>query len=655
MTTAATPVTSSSTQTQTLPGLLLERGRAYPKDVAFREKDGGIWRATTWSDYCVRVEGIAYGFASIGVRRRDTVGIIGDNRPEWVCCELAAQALGAIPLGVYQDATSEELASLVGAGRVRLLVVEDQEQVDKVLEVWSRLSPRPLRLVYWDPRGLDSYRSSRTELELEPLTELVRAGVGMREREPEYFERSIGALTADDVALLATTSGTTGTPKLAMLTHRNMLSMARNLARVDPIAANDELVSFLPLPWVGEQMMVVASSLAIGATVNFPEEPETATRDLREIAPSVTFAPPRIWEGLLSEVEMKHEDASALKKRVLRWALRVGAETAPDSNESLPLGARLRRALAEAAGLYWIRDALGLLRLRRAYTGGAPLGPDVVRFFHSIGVNLKQIYGQTEVAGIAVVHRDGDVTAESVGLPIPETSVRIAESGEILLRSPAVFEGYFGNDDATKAALRDGWLHTGDAGYFDERGHLVVVDRASDVSKLSDGTSFSPQFVENRLKFSSHVREAVVFGGEGRPFVAAIVVIDFDNVSLWAERRSLSFSTFTDLSQKHEVIELITRHVSGTNGKLPESMRVRRFLLLHKELDADDQELTRTRKVRRGFVEQRYRVLVDALYGDVDTAEVETQVVYQDGRTAQVSERVRLVTLPVENVGDKRE
>lgn len=639
----------------TLPRLLVERARARPEKVALREKDRGIWRSTTWRGYRDRVEAVALGLGSLGISRGDAIALLGDNRPDWIACELAAQSLGAVPLGVYQDATSDELAALVEAASVRLLVVEDQEQVDKVEEVWERIGPHLLRVVYWDPRGLGGYRARAPYLQ--PLSEILGAGSERKALDPEAFERSVERVAPGDVALFATTSGTTGTPKIAMLTHRNLLTMAANLARVDPLDEADELVSFLPLAWVGEQMMTVATALVTGARVSFPEEPETATRDLREIAPSVVFSPPRIWEGLVSEIEMKREDASPLKRRVLDWSLGVGAETAWFSMSTATAGrpalaARLRRAVAEALGLYWIRDALGLGRIRRAYTGGAPLGPDVLRLFHAIGVNLKQIYGQTEVAGIAVVHRDGDVDAESMGLPIPETEVRIGEGGEILLRSPAVFEGYYGNEEATARALRDGWLHTGDAGYFDDRGHLVVVDRASDVTRLEDGTSFSPQFVENRLKFSPHVREALVFGGGGRPYVAALLAIDFENVALWAERRRLAFTTFADLSRRQEVIELLRENVARANEALPASMRVRRFLLLHKELDADDAELTRTRKVRRGFVTERYRDLVDGLYRDADALDVASEVVYQDGRRATVSVRLPVVTLPLGDAPD---
>ena len=608
--------------TDTFPKLLCARAASTPDAPAVREKIFGIWETTTWRGYLERVSEICLGFESLGLGKGDKIAIIGDNRPEWIFSELAAQALGAIPLGLYQDSVSSELAELIEASDAKLLVVEDQEQVDKVLEVRDRLGKLE-KVLYDDPRGLRSYHDPF----LAPLSDFAKLP-----KDPRRFEKLAESTSPDAVALLATTSGTTGVPKLAMLTHRNLLSMARNLLAVDPLDSGDELVSFLPLAWVGEQMMSVSAALVTGATVNFPEEPETVTSDLHDIAPHVMFSPPRIWESLLSDVQMKREDASWLKRRVLDWALHVNGSPA------------WKRRLADVLCLYWIRDGLGLRRLKRAYTGGAALGPDILRFFHGLGVNLKQIYGQTEISGISVVHRDGDVKVETMGEPIPETELRISEDGEIISKSPAVFLGYYENEAATAQALRDGWLHSGDAGYFDDDGHLVVIDRTKDVTRLPDGTLFSPQFIENKLKFSRFVREAVVFGGEGRPFVTAILSIDFQNVGNWAEKRRVPFTTFTDLSQQEPVLELLTREVRKANETLLEPMQVRRFLLLHKELDADDAELTRTRKVRRHTVLERYRELVDALYGQQASVSVDTEITYRDGRTARLSVSIPIVS-----------
>ncbi|RME54282.1 MAG: long-chain fatty acid--CoA ligase, partial [Caldilineae bacterium] len=403
-----------------------------------------------------------------------------------------------------------------------------------------------------------------------------------------------------------------------------------------------EFVSFLPLAWIGEQMMALACGLNVGFTLNFPEEPETVQENIREIGPQVMFSPPRIWESMLSQVQVKIEDTTWLKRKAFDWALAVGYEMADTrfAKQRPSLGLRLRYALADLLVFQMVKDQLGLRHIRRCYTGGAALGPDVFRFYHALGVNLKQIYGQTEVSGISVVHRDGDVKFQTVGLPIPETEVRIAENGEILTRSPAVFQGYYKNPEATAETLVDGWLHSGDAGYFDEDGHLIVIDRAKDVMTLADGTKFSPQFIENKLKFSQYIREAVVFGGDW-PYVTAMINIDFGNVGKWAENHHLAYTTYTDLAQKPEVYELIRQDVDRTNADLPEAARIRRFLLLHKELDADDAELTRTRKVRRRFVAERYKYIIDALYGEDDHLDVETTITYQDGSEAVIQTRLR--------------
>jgi long-chain acyl-CoA synthetase len=622
----------------TLPKLLVRNATRTPHKVALREKEYGIWQSLTWEDYLDRVRDFSLGLRRLGVGRGDAVAILGDNRPEWLIAELAAQAAGAVPMGVYQDSVAEEVRFLVDFAHAKVVVAEDQEQVDKLIEVWDRL-PRVEHVVYYDPKGLRSYR----EPYLLHFPEVEALG---QEGDEEVFFAAVEATTPSDVALFSATSGTTGKPKIAMLTHGNLLSMGRNLLRTDPMTAENELLSFLPLAWIGEQMTSVSCGLLVGFPVSFPEEPETVQQDLREIGPYVMFSPPRIWENMLSEVQVKIEDAPWIKRRVYEWALGVGYRFADRRLGQGELGAplRLARWCAEALCLLWIKDKLGLRRIRRAYTGGAALGPDVFRFFHALGVNLKQIYGQTEVSGISVLHRDDDVKFQTVGTPLPETEIRIGEGGEILTRSPAVFVGYYENPEATAEALRDGWLHSGDAGYLDDDGHLIVIDRAKDVMTLADGTRFSPQFIENKLKFSPYVKEAVVFGGDF-PFVTALVTIDYANAGKWAEKRQIAYTTFTDLAQKPAVYELVRAHVVRTNEDLPGAARIRRFLLLHKELDADDEELTRTRKVRRRFVAERYRELVDALYGDGAAVTVETEISYQDGRRARISTALRIETV----------
>ncbi|NPA93650.1 MAG: long-chain fatty acid--CoA ligase [Chloroflexi bacterium] len=625
---------------ETLPQYLALRAKEAPDRVALRERIYGIWQPITWQEYYDHVKHFALGLHALGLKPQDTVAIIGDNRPEWVFAELAAQAMGAKSIGIYQDSVADEVFDIVNRSDATFVVAEDQEQVDKMLEIWDRLEGRVHKVIYYDPKGLRNY----TEDFLIYFLDVEAIGKEYAEKHPDFFEEQIAKGKGSDLALLSTTSGTTSRPKLAMLTHDNLISMARNLMAVDPLEPDDEFVSFLPLAWIGEQMSSVACGLYIGFKVNFPEAPETVQHDMREIGPQMMFSPPRIWESLVSQVQVKIEDTTPFKRMMYNWALPIGYRMADTRfrKETPSTKLKILYFLADWLVFQNIKDQLGLRRLKRAYTGGAALGPDIFRFFHALGVNLKQIYGQTEIGGIAVVHRDGDIKFQTVGLPIPETEVKIEESGEILMRSPAVMQGYYGNPEATAEAIdEEGWLHSGDAGYFDEDGHLIVIDRAKDVMTLHDGTKFSPQFIENKLKFSPYIREAVVFGGDW-PFVTAFINIDFANVGKWAENHQVPYTTYTDLAQKPEVYEIIKQHVLQANADLPPAARIRRFLLLHKELDADDAELTRTRKVRRRLVAERYKELIDALYGDQDKVEVETVITYQDGRTATIRTHLRI-------------
>jgi len=611
--------------------------------IALQEKRFGIWQPTTWVEYHRRVRAFAQGLASLGFRRGEALAILGDNRPEWVIAELGAQSLGGMSVGLYPDGVVDEIHHVLEHAQVRIVVAEDQEQVDKLLALRDagRL-PTVERIVYYDPRGLEHYG---LEFLLD-FDEVERLGDTFEREHSGWLDAEVARGEAADTAILCTTSGTTGAPKLAMLSYANLLAMGRSLMSVDPIAPDDEYVSFLPLAWIGEQMLAFACGLQSGFTLSFPEDAATVRSDLREIGPRVMFSPPRIWESLLSSVQVHLSDAGWLKRTVFARASAVGARAADRrlSGKRLGPGLWLAHRLAEPVALRPVRNQLGLSKLRRAYTGGAPLGPDVFRFFHSIGVNLKQIYGQTEICGIAVIHRDDDIRFNTVGVGIPGTEVAIGENGEVLLRSPAVFSGYFRNEEATEAALRDGWLHTGDAGYLDEDSHLVVIDRAKDVLKAADGTVFSPAFVENKLKFSPYVEEAVVFGGEDRLHVAAMVSIDMDTVGTWAERKRLNYTTYTDLAQKPEVYELIAEAVARANEDLPEATRIRRFVLLHKQLDADDEELTRTRKVRRGTINSRYGDVIEALFGDAAEVTVSSTVTYQDGSKAERAISLRIAS-----------
>ena len=627
-------------QSTTFPKLLAALAERHgDRRIALQEKRFGIWQPITWAAYNSRVMRFAQGLAALGFKRGDALAILGDNRPEWLIAELAAQALGGVSVGLYPDGVLDEIHHVLDHARVRTVVAEDQEQVDKLITLREagRLTTVE-HIIFYDPRGLQQYdRAILLEFD-----DVERMGEELELTRPGWIDAEVAQGKAADTAILCTTSGTTGKPKLAMLSYANLLSMGQSLMSVDPIAPDDEYVSFLPLDWIGEQMLSLACGLQAGFTLSFAEDAATVRADVREIGPRVMFSPPRIWETLLSSVQIRLHDSGWLKRKVFAVSFTIGERAADRRLRGRRLGLPLWIAykVADAAGLRPVRNQLGLSRLRRAYTGGAPVGPDTFRFFHAIGVNLKQIYGQTEICGIAVTHRDDDIRFNTVGVGIPGTEVAIAESGEILLRSPAVFKGYFRDEAATESALRDGWLHTGDAGYLNEDGHLLVVDRVKDVLEASDGTVFSPTFIENKLKFSPYVEEAVVFGGGDRPHVAAMVAIDMETVGTWAERKKLTYTTYTDLAQKNEVYELVGKAVELANEDLPESVRVRRFVLLHKQLDADDEELTRTRKVRRGAINSRYGEIIGALFGQDDKVALKSLITYQDG--SQIEREISL-------------
>jgi long-chain acyl-CoA synthetase len=628
----------------TFARLLVRNARTMGDKVALREKEFGIWQSFTWREYHDAVRDLSLGFIALGLGRGDRIAIIGDNRPEWVWSEIAAQAAGAASVGLYQDSNVSEVAYVIDHCDASIVVAEDQEQVDKILEMLEKL-PKVRHVVYTDPRGLRKYQHPAL-LSVEAVQEKGRALA--RER-PGLWEENVARGSADDLAIISYTSGTTGFPKGAMLTFRNLLAMAMSLHEVDPKRPDDEFVSFLPLAWIGEQMMSLSSALAIGFTVNFPEEPETVTDNIREIGPDVMFAPPRVWESLNSTVQVKIMDTSPFKRFMYERCMPIGRKVADLRFEKkpVPLGWRVLYRLA-----YWglfraLKDRLGFTHIRSASTGGAALGPDVFRFFHAMGVPLKQIYGQTEIAGISCIHRDGDIQFHTVGTPIPGTEVKISETGEILSRSPSVFQGYYKNEEATRQTVVDGWLHSGDAGYLAEDGHLVVIDRVKDVMRLADGTQYSPQFIENRLKFSPFVKEAVVVGGKERPYLTAMLCIDMGVVGKWAERNRISYTTYTDLSAKPEVYDLVHKEVDEVNKTLPAAARVRKFVLLYKELDADDEELTRTRKVRRAFVEERYREVISALYGEAPEVAIDTTIKFQDGKTSRIQTRLLVRRLEV--------
>lgn len=626
----------------TFPKLLVERALQYgSKKIALREKDLGIWQSFTWQDYLEKVKYFSLGLISMGFQPGDKIAVIGDNKPEWVVAELAAQSACGYGVGIYQDSILKEIAHVINHSESKFVVAEDQEQVDKILDMIEDL-PNIKKVIYYDPKGMSTYEDDI----LAHFPDIIDLGREYEKEHPYLFERNVENTKEDDIAWICTTSGTTGLPKLAMLTHKNLISMASNLGKFDPKYETDNIVSFLPLPWVGEQMIAVASGLLFGMTVNFPESAESAQADLREIGPHVMFSPPRVWENLCASVQVKVMDASWLKRFVFNTALPIGEKWSEYkfAKKNPPLYFKALYYLAYYSVFKALKDRLGFSNIRSATTGGAALGPDTFKFFHALGISLKQIYGQTEIAGISCVHRDNDINPDTMGEPIPETEMKISETGEILSRSPAVFAGYYKQPEETAKTVIDGWLHSGDAGYLTPDGHIVVIDRIKDVMSLKDGVKFSPQFIENKLKFSPYIKEAVTVG-HNRDFIIAMISIDFGIVGNWAERHRINFTTYTDLSSKPEVIDLIQKEAEKVNKGLPENARIRRFVLLYKELDADDDELTRTGKVRRHFVEEKYSEIIEGMYSGMDSIKIDAVIKFQDGKTSTIH-----TTMAVRNV-----
>jgi long-chain acyl-CoA synthetase len=642
--------TTSAKNPQSLPALLLRNAERFGnRQVALREKEYGIWQSVTWQHYLAHVRDFSLGLISLGLKPGEALGIIGDNRPEWVYAELAAQAAGAIPFGIFQDSILSEVAYIIDHSEAAMIVAEDQEQVDKILDLKEKL-PRIKKIIYTDPKGLWDYED---DLLIE-FSQIEQLGRELNQKDPDLFEKNIHMLKANDLAIICYTSGTTGDPKGTLLTHANILSMVAALNQVDPKSPDDQFLSFIPLPWIVEQTMSVFSALYAGYTVNFPEEPESAMADLYEIAPSLVVASPRMWEGISRQVMVKHLDASFSKKFVYDLCLPIGyrwAEFKFEKKNPTP-GWKILYWLAYAAMFRALRDRLGFSKVRSAMTGGAALGPDVFRFFHALGVNLKQIYGQTEVAGYSTIHRDGDINFDSVGIPVPDAEISIFEPdaegvGEVISRGPGLFQGYLKNEEATQSTIIDGWLHSGDAGYFTEDGHLVIIDRVKDLMHLRSGAKFSPMFVENKLKFCPYIVEAVVLGHE-QNYVTAMICIDYKHVGKWAEDHRLNYTTYSDLAGKPEVYDLIEREVVRVNSTLPEKARINKFLLLYKELDPDDEELTRTKKIRRGFINQKYAKEIKALYSDAQELPIETVIRYQDGKTATLRTNLIIRTMKPE-------
>jgi len=623
----------------TLPRMLRHNAQTMTERPALREKNLGIWQTYSWARYYQEVGDFALGLAANGFRRGDKLSVIGDNRPRLYWAQLAAQCLGGVAVPVYQDSIAAELVYVLNHAEISIIVAEDQEQVDKILSLKDELPSLKL-VVYDDPRGMRHYE----EPSLKSFDEVRGAGRDFAASHPGHLESEIDKGAPEDLALLNYTSGTTGSPKGVMLSHANLITSAAAYAAAEDIRPGDELLCYLPMAWIGDSLFSVVLNLLVGFTCNCPERPETVQRDLRELGPTIGFAPPRIWESMLSSVRVRAADSTPLKREVFHFFQRLAerAELLKGEGKSVPAPMRLGLAFGEVLVYGPLRDQLGLGRARWFYTGGAPLGADTYRFFRSIGINVKQVWGATELSGLATLQPDGEANPDTVGRVLAGIELRIAGDGEVLVRSPAVFQGYYKQREATRNTFgEDGWYHTGDSGFFDERGHLVIIDRAKDVGKLSDGTPFAPQFIENKLKFSPFIGEAVAFG-DGRPFVAAIIAIDLTTSGNWAERHNLAYTSFQDLSAKPEVRKLIREEIRKCNASLPAASRISRFLLLNKEFDADDNEITRTRKIRRRFVADKYAAVVEAFYGGAHQVELSTEITYEDGRKATLNSTIAI-------------
>jgi long-chain acyl-CoA synthetase len=632
----------------TFPQLLLEHATARPQAAALREKEYGIWQTTSWGALAALVRQLACGLAQAGLKPGEHVVIIGENRPRLQASMLAVQSLGAVAVPLYQDAAAAEFVFPIVNAEVAFAIVEDQEQVDKLLEIRPQC-PQLARIWFDDPRGLRHY----SEAGLDALDALLTSGAAWDRAHPGFFDGAVQGVAPDDVAAMFFTSGTTGQPKGVVHSHHTLIDRARAGADFDKLTSAEEVLAYMPPAWVGQNVFSYAQWLVCGYVVNCPESAATVSIDLKEIGPTYYFAPPRIFEGLLTSVMIRMEDASRLKRWLFHHFLALARKVGPRimDGETVSFADRLRYQVGNLLVYGPLRNTLGFSRVRVAYTAGEAIGPDLFTFYRAIGINLKQLYGSTETAVFVCLQPDNAVRADTVGVPIEGVEIRVSDSGEILVRSPGLLKGYYKNPQATAEVLdADGWYRTGDAGFLDASGQLKIIDRAKDVGRIeggaSDGAMFAPKYVENKLKFFPYIKEAVAFG-DRRAAVCAFVNIDYEAVGNWAERRNLPYAGYTDLAQKAEVYELIRDCVEKVNADLAADIKlagsqVSRFLVLHKELDADDGELTRTRKVRRGAIADKYRLLVDALYGGKANQYVETQMTFEDGRTGVVAADLRI-------------
>ncbi|HHC6503198.1 TPA: long-chain fatty acid--CoA ligase [Vibrio parahaemolyticus] len=623
------------TSLDTFPKVLQHNAKHWPEQVAMREKEFGIWREFTWQDYENRVKWMALSLQDLGIGEQDVIGLLGDNRPEWVWGELAAHAIKGYSLGIYQDSMHEEVAYLINYAKAKVVIAEDEEQCDKLLELGDEI-PSVEYIIYCDPRGMRKYDDPR----LIDVEQVYKKGQLIDKANPDKYLNMVTATKGSDLSILCTTSGTTSKPKLAQLHSGTFLDHCAAYLRADPRSPGDNYVSVLPLPWIMEQVYVVGQALISRQIVNFVEEQETMMSDLREIGPNFVLLAPRVWENIVADVSARMMDSTPFKQKMYKLGMSL-------ANKALDQGKRSK--LAEWILLRALRDRLGFSNLTSAATGGAAMGPDTFRYLQAIGVPLKQLYGQTEMCGAYTVHQADDVDYDSVGVAFDNADVKVINPdsngvGEIIAKSTGMFTGYLNNQAAYDEDVQDGWMHTGDAGYFKDSGHLVVIDRLKDMSETSHGDRYSPQFIENKLKFSPFIAEAVVVG-KGRPWLSAIICIRYAIVAKWAEQKGIAFTNYTNLSSQPEVYKAIREEVLKVNESLPDAQKISKFILLYKELDADDGELTRTRKVRRGVVAEKYGDIIETIYSAAPTVDVDTVITYQDGTKTRIQTSLVIETL----------
>ena len=629
----------------TFPKILIHNSERFPTTkAAIREKDYGIWQSYSWQDYLDQARDFALGLAALGFKREDKMAIIGDNRPQLYWGMAGCQCLGGVPVPLYQDAIHKELQYIVDHSECRFVLAEDQEQTDKFMHLKDEV-PRLEYIIYDDPRGLQNYQKDW----LIAFKDVQEMGRRFGKENPDYFMGSVNQVKPDDMSIIVYTSGTTGNPKGVMITHRMIADCSRGFLEWDNLKETEDVMAYLPMAWIGDHIFSYGQALCSGFTVNCPESTATVVHDQKEIGPTHIFAPPRIWENILTQIMIKIEDSAWIKRKGFDYFMKVAnrVEKKRIANEQVPVGDGTLYQIGRVLFFGPLVDNRGLCKLKVAYTAGEAIGPEIFEFYRSLGINLKQLYGMTESCAYISMQKDGEIDSESVGPPAPGVEIKISDKGEVLYKGPGNFMGYFKNPEATAETLEDGWLYSGDAGYMTEQGHLKIIDRAKDVSKLNDGTMFAPKYIENKLKFSPYIKEAVAHG-MNKDFVAVFIDIDYGAVANWAERRHIAFTSYTDLAQKPPVYDLIQEAILKVNRSLSDdpklkNSQIKRYLLFHKELNPDDGEITRTRKVRRKFIAEKYGILIDALYDPAkESVDMEATFTYEDGRTTTMKANLKV-------------